>query len=658
MKKIPLFLFFISFVGFCQEDYLADLSIRGAVSELGVSPSEKLWVATKPGNTYYADSINALWHFGPLQPKGITGGGIFERVNFFSEDTLMISGYIHGDELDTDFVLWSGDGGKTWEEIKFGKESWIDAAYINQNGKAWMSGSSQLIYYTEDSGKTWKEFPKVEKRKSVLRFSTIHFSKDETIGLFGSFWNKIYKTTDNCKTWERIPTPLSQGKYQRLSKEHRPDIRKIRVLGDNYIVNQQGRVFHTRKDSINWTRLENVKDFEVSENESVYLIYKDLSVEMKSSDLRTVFQAKEKLNRFPIATAVRNNSLFALTNGEIYKIDSLGFRRSKLLTDDIEIPRPNIRLTYGNESYGFSKNYVLKFDKDKELWYRFMQLDFTIANATIIDDNIVLAEPKLDNRFALDVMNKKIEPYTLPQKLFDLNSNPVKYITFGIGSYGCFHRNDETMEYRLKNDEFIVKKPNNGTFANMPRNIPAHVINDFITAIDDTRHRKSKISDLEISQKDLDNFMKFVSKSAERINKKGIDRFESLNAYSFPGENTDFDFYKEVANRFNTLPDSIVERVFRRGSTIWSTTTNWNKIEITFQDGNVLKLANSEFTPNYLNTPWQIEYNGLLFKNGSIVLAKKIDALTRSTMNRNAVGEKNFAIFQIADYLYKQSLDD
>lgn len=649
---------FVSIVSFSQEDYLAELQIRGVVSELGVSPSERIWIATKPGNTYYTDSINGIWHFGPLQPKGITGGGIFERINFFSENMLMISGYIHGDKSDTDFVLWSGNKGKTWEEIKFGNGSWIDAAYINQNGKAWMSGSSQLIYYTEDSGRTWREFPKIEKRKSVLRFSTIHFSKDESIGLFGSFWNKIYKTNDNCESWESIQTPLSQGKYQRLSKEHRPDIRKIRVFGDYYIVNQQGKVFRTHKDSINWMELPQIVDFEVSENESVYLIHKDLKVELKDSNFQTLFESEKKLNSFPLAVAVRNNCLFALTSSEINKIGPQEFTVSKLLTDDIEIPRPSLRMIYENESYGFTGSSVYKFNKEKNQWYRYMEVEFDVANAVVMDSKIVLASQELDKRFALDIANKTVIPYSLPEKLFDLTSNSVKYVSFGIGSYGCFHNNSETIEYRRKNNEFIVKNPGGKIFSNIPREISSQEINKLIETVDESRFYTNKISDLKITKKDLDDFIGFVSKTEERINKKGIDRLGYMNAYSFPGENTDFDFYKDVANRFYTLPDSIVDKVFQRGSTIWSTTTNWKKIEITFQDGKILKLMNSEFTPNYLNAPWQIEYDGILLKNSSMVLAEKIDILTKNSMNRGSIGEKNFAIFQIADYLYRQSLND
>lgn len=157
------------------------------------------------------------------------------------------------------------------------KNSWLDAAYINNNGKAWMSGSSQLIYYTADKAKTWTTSNKVEAIGN-LRFTTVFFSTSGTTGLFGSTWNVIYKTEDNCRSWKKKPTPLSQKEYLSISKADRPEIEKIRIFGNRYIAKQQGKVFITMSDSVNWTYLPNVTDFEVTENDGLYAINHDLSI--------------------------------------------------------------------------------------------------------------------------------------------------------------------------------------------------------------------------------------------------------------------------------------------------------------------------------------------------------------------------------------------
>jgi hypothetical protein len=92
MKNRILFLLLLLPLGaFCQNENLARLSIVGAVSELGISPSEEIWIATKAGNVYYTKQIGDLWHLGDFGGvmlttnsiqfgeaiKEITGGRLF-----------------------------------------------------------------------------------------------------------------------------------------------------------------------------------------------------------------------------------------------------------------------------------------------------------------------------------------------------------------------------------------------------------------------------------------------------------------------------------------------------------------------------------------------------------------------------------------------------
>jgi hypothetical protein len=99
MKKTLylLLILFFPFKLFCQNPYWARLYIKGSVSELGISPSEEIWAATAVGNVYCTKQIGELWKIGPfgsLDPYHFQTGETFERINFFSEDTLMISGFI------------------------------------------------------------------------------------------------------------------------------------------------------------------------------------------------------------------------------------------------------------------------------------------------------------------------------------------------------------------------------------------------------------------------------------------------------------------------------------------------------------------------------------------------------------------------------------
>jgi len=660
MKNILhiLTILFIPLTIFGQSDYWARLSILGGVSELGISPSEEIWVATKAGNVYYTKQIGELWHIGPfgsLDPYNFSSGKTFERLNFFSKDTMMISGFIQEDGKQ-DFVFWSGNHGKTWEKVIFGKSSWIDAAYINDNGKAWMSGNSQLIYYSENYGKTWKSFDKAGNENS-LRFSTIHFAKDEKTGLFGSFWDVLYKTNDNCQSWEKLPTPLSQGKYERLSKEDRPDIRKIRVFGNYYIINQQGRVFITKSNSIDWLYLPNVADFEITENENLYTINQDFSISLFNSDFYKTWQSEKTVENNPRAIGVRNNNLFVLTFESIYKINSIDFTVSQLFTNEIPIQEPYLKLQFEGEEYGFENKDILHFDKKKNAWYRFMNVDFSIANAFLFDSKIVLADQSLNNQYTFDPNEKSVTKYNLPESLF--SNLLVKELHFENGSQGCFHSNNSLRSYIKKGDKFVVDKKTKSPkyLSSAISEINAEKIEQIIKIIDKSRFDKVSLIDLKITDNEIKEFKKFIDKEERRIKKSGIDRFDFDNLYSFPGENTDFNFYKSVADSLFTLSEEEINNAFWQTYGNWSTTTDWRRIIFVFQNGKKIIIENSDDKPNYLYAPWVVDFEGLKFRTNSILFGQQIDEITNKQFFNEIARDKNYAIFKIADYLYRKKLN-
>jgi hypothetical protein len=138
----------------------------------------------------------------------------------------------------------------------------------------------------------------------------------------------------------------------------------------------------------------------------------------------------------------------------------------------------------------------------------------------------------------------------------------------------------------------------------------------------------------------------------------GIDRFASQDFYAFPGEKTDFDFYRSVAGSMNLVPDSVVTKVFGTGYGNYSTTTNWIRLTLEFQDGRKLTITNKDDRPNYLYTPWIVDFDGLLLKTNSFAfaVASQIDQLFGGDSFNPIACDKRYALFQIADYLYRQSL--
>jgi len=640
-----------------QSPFSAPLPITG-YHTLGVSPSEKLWIVTKPGDTFYSNSIDSLWHYGPIKNNDeySVSGGIFEKISFFTNNDAIISGYIHGKDSQTNFIYRTQDSGNTWEKVIFGKDSWIDAAWVTPDGKAWMSGSSQLIYYSDDFGKSWKEIDKIET-KGNLRFSTIHFTKDAKVGLFGTFGNnKIYSTLDNCKTWQLIPTPLNQRKYIKLSKEHRPSINKIRITANKkfYFIDQQNKIFYTKSDTINWQRMPGVIDFEVAENGATYVVNKELGVELLDENLLPVWKSADRLEAVPISLIIQNNILYALTAHKVYRITKENIKSSELLTNDVPIEEPYLKVQSGNTTIGFSGDNVLLFDNSLKQWFCYMKIPFNVGMACIYDNKIIISDNQIHNYNIIDINNRSILPFNFPAQIIKPEAKATSII-FESGSSGCFHNMNNTVAYTLQNDIYQTTAVNG--LQDFPETISKTAIDEILGLISLIQNNKMNSKDFNFTENDISNFIKFIDASEKKIKKKGYER-EDFETMQFPGEKTDFEFYRRKAREINTTASAIIESAFAQSSGIWSTTTNWLKITCELNNGTTLNIINSDYNPKYFYSPWVISYSGLLINGNSILIGEKIDQITKGKFLDKKKKDKTYAIFEIVDFMYRETLKD
>ncbi|RNC83202.1 MAG: hypothetical protein ED557_10885 [Balneola sp.] len=649
-----LLVFVFQHFGMAQDKYHARLPVKGYVTELGLSPLGEIWMASKAGNVYYTKEFGDLWHIGPfgsLDPLAFDSGKNFERINFLSENVLIISGFIQ-ENGKQNFIYRSEDGGKSWDKVIFGMESsWIDATYFKHNGKGWMSGGSQLIYYTEDYGLTWSAKPKIENMAN-RRIMSIHFSNDEKIGLFASNWNTIHRTFDNAETWEILETPLYQKKYRVVSNDSKPRIDKIRILGDYYLVSQQQRVFITQNNDINWTPLPDIIDFEVSDNQG-FLITRDYNVKVLDENLTPTWTSERTLLNPPKALNVIDSTLYVYAGDEIFQIVNQRIKSSPLVTNNIPIPEPYTKVDFKGETYGFSGVDILKLENKR--WARINETQFPIGNASVFNGKLVIADQTLENRVELNTETNEFIKYDLPDKIFPQDLE-LKSLTIGYGSLGCFHYDDQTRIYNLNGSFLELSKSDRSFLNSMPRILNHKLVKEIISEANQARLDELSVDDLLLKPSIISDYKDFISQKEEEIKENGIDQFDFENPYQFPGENTDFSFYKSVADSIESIDDSVINDVFSIGYGNWSTTQIWHQLIFDFKNGSKLIISNSDDIPNYLYTPWVINYNGLEYKTNSFALGRLINKLTKGKFYEDYADDPEYALFKISDYLYKKKL--
>lgn len=652
-----LLLLFVVKPVFSQDPYLARLSISGAIGELGISPKGEVWVATASGKVYYRSQADQLWRENNIGANDDIIFNHFERVNFFSDSTIVLSGFLQQNGKQ-DFVFKTEDYGETWTKVRFGENSWLDGAYFSKDGKAWMTGSSKYIYYTKDSGKTWQTFSKIENTGN-LRLISICFKKDGKTGLFGSTWNSLYLTTDNCESWTKIPTPLTQKKYTRISKTIHPAIRKIRILGNHYIIRQEGRTFISKTDRIEWRYLPGIVDFEVTDAGNLYAIQKDRSVQLYNSDFSIIWTSDQKLRLPAAAITVKGENLIALTREQLYQISPGNFESSELLSANSTISTPKLQQQFEGENYGFCGKDILKYDTLRNQWFRYMQLDFRTTNATNINGKLLISDQSYSEFYELNLAEKLTVPAHLSAKMIDLKANPVVEFHLERGSQGCFHKSNSIQSFIRNGKRFMLNtEGSNGSFlTKVNETIDANTIDMLAGMIAVLNPDKLSIEDLEITQQDIGRFKKYIDQQAEQIKKKGLDEHRiDETVYTFPGENANFNYYKQVADSLYSLSPEVINAVFSQPDSYWSTTTDTRRIIFILKDGKRLIIENSYNRPNYLFMPWNINYGELKLKSNSIEFGKAIDHLTKGSFFVQDIRDKNYAIFRIADYLYRREI--
>lgn len=664
---VAFLLIIIPTLGICQSQYSARLTIGRA--NIGVSPDEEIWVTTNDGSLLHTDKIGDIWAYNPVGKLNVDFAsirGVYERITVFSNDTLMISGFIHGKLSNTDFVLWSGDKGETWEEIKFGKASWLDSFCHTEDGRAWMSGNTEYIYYTEDYGRTWTQIDKSNLIGNI-RLVSAATSPDGQMQLYGASWGELYITNDNSVTLTPTPTPYSQGKYQfkynhKKDPNKRPGISKIRFYGDKYLITQDSRVFITRADGIDWQPLKNCYDYEVTKAGNLYTVNKDGTVSLYDHNFKQIWSSSQTMSNLPQSITCQNESLFAICTDEVCQINPGEFVISGLFTDDFDIGSgfdellyDYRKLTFEGNTYAYDNKDLLCIEVNSGKWYRLMTADFPIGNAVIFDGHLLISDLSFNQYYKIDVDNKTVTEYSFADDFIQRSNNPVISFSLGVDSQGCFHHDAQSVKYNRTGDFFVAEKSRNSS-----NKIDESHINRLVSVIIESRQHTISLSELEITDTDIKDFKKFIAKEAGKQAKGERSLEYSTNPYKFPDFDTDIKFYKNIADSLyaGAIPDSVINAALRAEYGNWSSTTNWKSVVIEFQGGQILKISNTDDKPNYMLTPWLVDYEGVKFKGNAISIGRILTRLSNGNFIASPFKDKNYVIFNIINYLYQQKLAD
>ncbi len=373
-----------------EKDYRSELDIHGRVNEVSISPDNRIWLTTALGNTYYTNGIRENWKYGPLQLTKKDEykwdlSASFDRARFFTEKIGFISGYISKKQYGPqDGIYRTTDGGKSWEYVSYGGNEWIYDAVATPLGEAWMAGSKGVIHYSKDFGQTWEEragpFGPDGRVRSI-------FMKDSSHGIVGALHNEMAITQDNCHSWTKIETPLDQKMYE-PDKEGNSDnrIEKVVLYRDHIVVNQNGKVFQSSRESLRWKNFDGVNliDFGIDLKRNIlYGITDKLQVVTFDLELKPILLQQSTLYAPPLDIKCQEGNVFILDqNYGVYQISDKDFVFTYPLMDERSTPDLKVR-KYGNVFWGLSTFHIYASDDFGLNWYRLGWTHFPIRDFLI-----------------------------------------------------------------------------------------------------------------------------------------------------------------------------------------------------------------------------------------------------------------------------------
>lgn len=586
---------------------------------LGVGRDGCLALATKVGEVGLAGSITGNWRrVDVADADEIVNGANIETPCFFNKDTGFVSGSIYSKRERYDIIYHTTDGGSKWNTIKIGQDGPADDAVYSDNGEAWLSVAGSGIAYSTDYGLSWK---KIKIPDAKQRFHRIFFNTNRQ-GIIGSLWNLIAYTTNNCDSWKYLPTPLDQKKYNKTNKEARPEINRVAIFKDHFLVAQEDMVFYSKRDSINWVWLPEYSDFYTDANNSALFFKTNKGNYVRVDDNFKAVHTLEVTGTSYDARC-RNGSLFIVSNSKMIQLTPGNDEVSTLFDEKTRPTKAPVTIGYRQAAtVGYMDNKIFVQKQFNGSW----QYLFTFP--VLLDSNHIISVTRegnllyfhgTDSLFYFDFTGSLIKKTTREAMFAGFIKSGIKQIIFSKGSRGCFHYETVKLQYTKLGDEFGEAIESGGTVngKGMPDNedrIDAKEVSDFLNqmpAIYD-HTRATTIEDLGFSESDYNQCKKDILAFQQRLlkNDKRKER-EKEDDFVFGRNNLDFNRLLHLVDSVKYLDTNVVYAFMMGYNYIYSTTTNWKKLEFVNNDNEVLSITSSySGFPNAFHFPWQVSLNG------------------------------------------------
>lgn len=621
-----------------QRELYNPLHFKSGHISLGVGRDGCLALTTSVGEVGLAGSITDEWRradIGAINVDDMFKSLALETPSFFNKDTGFVSGFIKSDQGRRDIIFHTTNGGKKWQPVKYGLEDGsVDDAVNNDNGEAWLSVAYRGLSYTADYGFSWKQFKFPEKREE--HYKHIYFNTNRQ-GIIGSLNNTIYYTPDNCTSWKKIPTPLDQAKYNKTDRTSKPEITRVAIYKDYFLVAQEGLVFYSKRDNADWVWLPDYTDlFTDADNSALFFKTKKDTYVRADNNFTPVYNFD--INWYSYDAKCKNGSLFIVCHEKMVQLTPENVVISTLYKGKIPFVKEPVFIgnRAGNREIEVLDNRVFEKENYKGTSKYLFTLPLSLDSNSVLrieKENILLHKGD-DSLFYFSFTGKLLRKASKRTMLANFRRTGIKQIVF-IQTRGMhLFYEDAKLLYVNKGNEFVLAAKLSDT-AKMPGNkdrISVKELEDFIDRLPAIYNstRMTTIEDLGFSECDYEQCRKDILEFQASLSKKKKEE----TSFTFNQNNLDF-------NRLLNLVDSIKHVDTNMVNACLMYTDWWmeNKmhytirIEVLNNNNEVLEIAGTNSKPDAFYFPWRINLNGYSIGTTDIAINRFIEKIYPSLLD-------------------------
>ena len=596
MKRIlTILMALVPLVALCQQlDYRATLRVASGAQAFSLAPDGRLWMATRMGEVFYADSVGGLWHEVKL-PRCSDRREDYTIDHVFTPDshTVVLAGYIYApnNRNCTGNYIISSDGGRTWDFRSLDTcREWIDDSWCTPDRRIWMGGLSGRLLYSDDHGQTFRVIHRTDTAGD--RFGALWLDTAGQQGILAVLGNKLYLTDDGFRSVRRIETPKGQGALVLDRKNWYGRIQGTFQWRNWVFVSQEGRWFYAHRDTLQWRPFPlTFGSWALSPdgNTLTAMSVEGLVIIESPTEWRKISDAEGS-----IIFSDSQRTLLT-TRDAIIVVDSDGTTVTyPYFTTDYPIEKPYNKMRYKGHLWGYDGNDI--YMKKGRRWGRVARTDFYIQNMRVSDTCLLVESTR--EVYSITDRRTQLVPirYEHPLDRF-LESKPVE-VSIICSSRGCFHYYSDTVCYRrMPAFEHALVRDGGDRFR-----LVAYAVHDTVLPLP---IRFFEADELEALLADFDR----QPKRPVHRDELGVtvDDLQALMADSTKNSwrSTTPRVLRQVAEGFDTLSDAVVAEAFITNEGYTSSTSNIVIINIINAAGDTLTL----WRPFYGSAPYMLPFH-------------------------------------------------